>query len=99
MLRLSRGGIIGPDAYSDDAMKVLPNDLTVARGIVAVNRSGIAVYTGECADSPCRYSLGEKGFSYGPCPPRPYLLQQPCFAGTRVFKAFRPPRMRSWRNW
>ena len=91
VLQLSRGGIIGPDAYSDDAIRVLANDLTVAKGTVAVNRSRIAVEIGECAASPFRY----KAISYGPCPPRPYLLQQPCFAGTRVFS----PPMRSWRNW
>jgi len=39
VLQLSRGGIIGPDAYSDDAIRVLANDLTVAKGTVAVNRS------------------------------------------------------------
>ena len=55
VLQLSRGGIIGPDAYSDDAIRVLANDLTVAKGTVAVNRSRIAVEIGECAGSPFRY--------------------------------------------
>ena len=46
-LRLGRGAIIEFDASEDDAVKILANDLPVAKGTVVVNGSRIAVEIGE----------------------------------------------------
>lgn len=46
-LRLGRGAIIELDASEDDAVRILANDLPVAKGTVVVNGSRIAVEIGE----------------------------------------------------
>jgi flagellar motor switch protein FliN/FliY len=47
VLRLGRGAIIELDASEDDAVKVLANNLPVAKGTVAVNGNRIAVQVSE----------------------------------------------------
>ena len=47
VLRLGRGAIIELDASEDDAVKILANNLPVAKGTVAVNGSRIAVEVSE----------------------------------------------------
>lgn len=47
VLRLGRGAIIELDATEDDAVKILANNLPVAKGTVAVNGNRIAVEVGE----------------------------------------------------
>jgi flagellar motor switch protein FliN len=47
VLRLGRGAIIELDAAEDDAVKILANNLPVAKGTVVVNGNRIAVEVGE----------------------------------------------------
>ncbi|HEU5019724.1 MAG TPA: FliM/FliN family flagellar motor switch protein [Pseudolabrys sp.] len=47
VLRLGRGAIIELDASEDDAVKILANNLPVAKGTVAVNGNRIAVQVSE----------------------------------------------------
>jgi flagellar motor switch protein FliN/FliY len=47
LLRLGCGAIIELDASEDDAVKILANNLPVARGTVIVNSNRIAVEVGE----------------------------------------------------
>jgi flagellar motor switch protein FliN/FliY len=47
VLRLGRGAIIELDATEDDAVKILANNMPVAKGTVVVNGNRIAVSVGE----------------------------------------------------
>jgi flagellar motor switch protein FliN/FliY len=47
VLRLGRGAIIELDSSEDDAVRVLANDLPVAKGTVVVNGNRIAVEVNE----------------------------------------------------
>ncbi len=47
VLRLGRGAIIELDASEDDAVRILANNLPVAKGSVAVNGNRIAVEVSE----------------------------------------------------
>ena len=46
-LRLGRGAIIELEASEDDAVKILANELPVAKGNVVINGNRIAVEVGE----------------------------------------------------
>jgi flagellar motor switch protein FliN len=52
VLRLGRGAIIELDATEDDAVSILANNLTVAKGTVVVNGNRIAVEVGELLRRP-----------------------------------------------
>ena len=52
VLRLGRGAIIELDASEDDAVKVLANNLGVAKGTVVVNGNKIAVEVNELLPRP-----------------------------------------------
>jgi flagellar motor switch protein FliN/FliY len=52
VLRLGRGAVIELDASEDDAVRVLANDLPVAKGTVVVNGNRIAVEVGELLQRP-----------------------------------------------
>ena len=47
VLRLGRGAIIELEASEDDAVKILANNMPVAKGTVVVNGNRIAVEVGE----------------------------------------------------
>ena len=47
VLRLGRGAIIELDTSEGDAVKILANDIPVAKGAVVVNGNRIAVEVGE----------------------------------------------------
>jgi flagellar motor switch protein FliN/FliY len=47
VLRLGRGAIIELDSTEDDAVKILANDMPVAKGTVVVNGNRIAVEVAE----------------------------------------------------
>ncbi|MGN6460086.1 MAG: FliM/FliN family flagellar motor switch protein [Pseudolabrys sp.] len=47
VLRLGRGAIIELDSTEDDAVKILANDMPVAKGTVVVNGNKIAVEVAE----------------------------------------------------
>ena len=52
VMRLSRGAIIELDATEQDEVKILANNLPVAKGTVAVNGNRIAVEVGELLPRP-----------------------------------------------
>ncbi len=52
VLRLGRGAVIKLDASEDDDVDILANDLTVARGTVAVNGNRIAVEVSQLLPRP-----------------------------------------------
>jgi flagellar motor switch protein FliN len=52
VLRLGRGAIIELDTTEDDAVDILANNLTVAKGTVVVNGNKIAVEVGELLPRP-----------------------------------------------
>jgi flagellar motor switch protein FliN/FliY len=52
VLRLGRGAIIELDAGEDDEVKILANNLPVAKGNVVVNGNRIAVEVKECLPRP-----------------------------------------------
>ncbi|AXK79648.1 flagellar motor switch protein FliN [Microbacteriaceae bacterium K1510] len=52
VLRLGRGAIIELDASEDDAVKILANNLGVAKGTVVVNGNKIAVEVNELLPRP-----------------------------------------------
>ncbi|MBX6328911.1 MAG: flagellar motor switch protein FliN [Pseudolabrys sp.] len=52
VLRLGRGAVIELDASEDDDVDILANDLTVARGTVAVNGNRIAVEVSQLLPRP-----------------------------------------------
>ena len=52
VLRLGRGAIIELDATEDDDVKILANNLPVAKGTVVVNGNRIAVEVGELLPRP-----------------------------------------------
>jgi flagellar motor switch protein FliN/FliY len=52
VLRLGRGAIIELDSSEDDAVRILANDLPVAKGKVVVSGSRIAVEVGELMPRP-----------------------------------------------
>ncbi len=52
VLRLGRGAIIELDATEDDAVNILANNLSVAKGTVVVNGNRIAVEVGELLQRP-----------------------------------------------
>ena len=100
VLRLGRGAIIELDSSEDDAVRILANNLPVAKGTVVVNGNRIAVEVGEIDAPPAGHALSARGrISSGPCPSRPYLLQEPRFVGTRGFARLFVLSMRPWRNW
>ena len=105
VLRLGRGAIIELESSEDDAVTILANNLPVAKGKVVVNGNRIAVEVGELMPRPAGYALrpghsGRLRVSAGPCPSRPYLLEEPRFVGTRGFsRHFVHSPMRPWRNW
>ena len=52
VLRLGRGAIIELDSSEDDAVNILANNLTVAKGTVVVNGNRIAVEVGQLLPRP-----------------------------------------------
>jgi len=52
VLRLGRGAIIELDASEDDPVKILANNLPVAKGTVVVNGNKIAVEVAELLQRP-----------------------------------------------
>ena len=52
VLRLGRGAIIELESSEDDAVSILANDLSVAKGRVVVNGNRIAVEVGELMPRP-----------------------------------------------
>ena len=52
VLRLGRGAIIELDATEDDGVRILANNLPVAKGTVAVNGNRIAVHVEDLLPRP-----------------------------------------------
>ncbi len=52
VLRLGRGAIVELEAAQDDAVRILANELPIAKGTVVINGSRIAVEVGELLPRP-----------------------------------------------
>ena len=105
VLRLGRGAIIELDASEEDEVRILANNLPVAKGTVIVSGNRIAVEVKELLPrSPeATYRPSPARFCRGYIPrDRPGLVRlwpellhpRRRVAGRRV-----PPHMRPWRNW
>ena len=107
VLRLGRGAIIELDASEEDEVRILANNLPVAKGTVIVSGNKIAVEVkkllprpaaGACSLRPIGLvgSLRGAGVPHArPCPATAELLHR----RRRAPAGARPPHMRSWRNW
>ena len=76
VLRLGRGAIIELDASEEDEVRILANNLPVAKGTVIVSGNKIAVEVKELLPRSPRRPERFAGLTAGPCPLRADLLHR-----------------------
>ena len=95
VLRLGRGAIIELDSSEEDEVRILANNMPVARGTVIVSGNRIAVEVKQLSAALAR-TRPEPLRDRGPCPAQSLAVTS---ARSHAVSGARPPHMRSWRNW